>query len=405
MRRHRAVVETARAVAERYGFQEMATPIFEFTEVFKRTLGDTSDIVTKEMYTFVMGGEKAARDEEGASITLRPENTAGVARAFISGGLAQQVPLKVFYAGPMFRHERPQKGRQRQFHQTGVELIGVPQPLADVEVIACGAHILEALGLADAVTLELNTLGDPDSRTAYRAALVDYFSSHSGALSEDSRDRLTRNPLRILDSKDQGDRRLVAGAPLFEDYLNSESSDFFAAVREGLESIGIAYTLNPRLVRGLDYYCHTAFEFTTDRLGAQGAVMAGGRYDGLIETMGGPATPGVGWASGVERLAMLLAEAPAAPRPVVVVPVGEAAQATALKVMQDLRHAGHVVEMGYSGNLKKRLQRANKMNARAALLFGDEELAAGSATLRDLDSGEQELVSLDRLAEHLSRLS
>jgi histidyl-tRNA synthetase len=405
MRRHRAVVETARAVAERYGFQEMATPIFEFTEVFKRTLGDTSDIVTKEMYTFVMGGEKAARDEEGASITLRPENTAGVARAFISGGLAQQVPLKVFYAGPMFRHERPQKGRQRQFHQTGVELIGVPQPLADVEVIACGAHILEALGLADAVTLELNTLGDPDSRTAYRAALVDYFSSHSDALSEDSRDRLTRNPLRILDSKDQGDRRLVAGAPLFEDYLNSESRDFFAAVREGLESIGIAYTLNPRLVRGLDYYCHTAFEFTTDRLGAQGAVMAGGRYDGLIETMGGPATPGVGWASGVERLAMLLAEAPAAPRPVVVVPVGEAAQATALKVMQDLRHAGHVVEMGYSGNLKKRLQRANKMNARAALLFGDEELAAGSATLRDLDSGEQELVSLDRLAEHLSRLS
>jgi histidyl-tRNA synthetase len=405
MRRHRAVVETARAVAERYGFQEMATPIFEFTEVFKRTLGDTSDIVTKEMYTFVMGGEKAARDEEGASITLRPENTAGVARAFISGGLAQQVPLKVFYAGPMFRHERPQKGRQRQFHQTGVELIGVPQPLADVEVIACGAHILEALGLADAVTLELNTLGDPDSRTAYRAALVDYFSSHSDALSEDSRDRLTRNPLRILDSKDQGDRRLVAGAPLFEDYLNSESRDFFATVREGLESIGIAYTLNPRLVRGLDYYCHTAFEFTTDRLGAQGAVMAGGRYDGLIETMGGPATPGVGWASGVERLAMLLAEAPAAPRPVVVVPVGEAAQATALKVMQDLRHAGHVVEMGYSGNLKKRLQRANKMNARAALLFGDEELAAGSATLRDLDSGEQELVSLDRLAEHLSRLS
>jgi histidyl-tRNA synthetase len=405
MRRHRAVVETARAVAERYGFQEMATPIFEFTEVFKRTLGDTSDIVTKEMYTFVMGGEKAAKDEEGASITLRPENTAGVARAFISGGLAQQVPLKVFYAGPMFRHERPQKGRQRQFHQTGVELIGVPQPLADVEVIACGAHILEALGLADAVTLELNTLGDPESRTAYRAALVDYFSSHSEALSEDSRDRLTRNPLRILDSKDEDDRRLVAGAPLFDDYLNSESRDFFAAVREGLESIGIAYSLNPRLVRGLDYYCHTAFEFTTDRLGAQSAVMAGGRYDGLIETMGGPATPGVGWASGVERLAMLLAKAPAAPRPIVVVPVGEAAQATALKVLQELRHAGHVVEMGYSGNLKKRLQRANKMNARAALLFGDEELAAGSATLRDLDSGEQELVSLDRLAEHLSLLS
>ncbi len=406
MRRHRKVVESARDVAALYGFHEMATPIFEFTEVFKRTLGDTSDIVTKEMYTFAMGsGKGSAKDEVDATITLRPENTAGVARAFISGGLAQQVPLKVFYAGPMFRHERPQKGRQRQFHQIGVELIGVPQPLADVEVIACGAQILDALGLKDAVTLELNTLGDPESRAAYREALVAYFSAHVDALSEDSRDRLTRNPLRILDSKDEGDRGLVDGAPLFEDYLNSESRDFFAAVLQGLDNLGIAYTLNPRLVRGLDYYCHTAFEFTTDRLGAQSAVMAGGRYDGLIKTMGGPQTPGVGWASGVERLAMLLEADIPAPRPIAVVPVGEAAQATALKVTQDLRHAGFVVELGYSGNLKKRLQRANKMNARAALLFGDEELAANSATLRDLDSGEQELVPLNSLTERLSRLS
>ncbi len=406
MRRHRKVVDGARDVAALYGFHEMATPIFEFTEVFKRTLGDTSDIVTKEMYTFAMGsGKGSAKDEVDATITLRPENTAGVARAFISGGLAQQVPLKVFYAGPMFRHERPQKGRQRQFHQIGVELIGVPQPLADVEVIACGAQILEALGLKDAVTLELNTLGDPESRAAYREALVAYFSAHVDRLSEDSRDRLTRNPLRILDSKDAGDRELVAAAPLFEDYLNAESRDFFAAVLEGLDALGIAYTLNPRLVRGLDYYCHTAFEFTTDRLGAQSAVMAGGRYDGLIKTMGGPQTPGVGWASGVERLAMLLEADIPAPRPIAVVPVGEAAQATALKVAQELRHAGFVVELGYSGNLKKRLQRANKMNARAALLFGDEELAADSTTLRDLDSGEQELVPLNSLAERLSRLS
>jgi histidyl-tRNA synthetase len=406
MRRHRAVIETARAIAERYGFQEMATPIFEFTEVFKRTLGDTSDIVTKEMYTFAMGaGKGSSKDEEGATITLRPENTAGVARAFISGGLAQQLPVKVFYAGPMFRHERPQKGRQRQFHQIGIELIGVAQPQADVEVIACGAHILGALGLADAVTLEINTLGDPASRAAYREALVAFFSEHHDALSEDSRDRLTRNPLRILDSKDEGDRKLVAEAPLFEDYLNAESRDFFAAVRAGLDALGIAYTLNPRLVRGLDYYCHTAFEFTTDRLGAQSAVMAGGRYDGLIETMGGPSTPGVGWASGVERLAMLLAADIPPPRPIVVVPVGEAAQPTALQVAQDLRHAGFVVDLGYSGNLKKRLQRANKMNARAALLFGDDELAAGNATLRDLDSGDQELVPLNSLAERLSRLA
>jgi len=401
MRRHRAVVDCAREVAARYGFQEMATPIFEFTEVFKRTLGDTSDIVTKEMYTFAPGG----RDQESESITLRPENTAGVARAFIAGGLAQQVPVKAFYAGPMFRRERPQKGRQRQFHQFGVELIGVPQPQADVEVIACGAQILEALGLQDAVVLELNTLGDPESRAAYRDALVAYFSDHRDDLSEDSRERLTRNPLRILDSKDEGDRRLVAEAPLFEHYLNQDSRDFFAAVRAGLDSLGIAYRLNPRLVRGLDYYCHTAFEFTTDRLGAQSAVMAGGRYDGLIKTMGGPQTPGVGWAAGVERLAMLTDEPAPAPRPIVVVPVGDAAAETALMVTQNLRHAGFVTELGYSGNLKKRLQRADKMNARAALLLGEEELAAESATLRDLDSGEQELVKLTSLTERLSRLA
>jgi histidyl-tRNA synthetase len=397
MRRHRVVVETARAVAARYGYQEMATPVFEFTEVFKRTLGETSDVVTKEMYTFAIG--------EGEQVTLRPEATAGVARALISGGLSQSLPLKVFYNGPMFRHERPQKGRYRQFHQIDVELLGVAEPLADVEIIALGADILAALGLGEHTTLELNTLGDPESRKAYRAALVDYFSDHRDRLSADSRDRLGRNPLRILDSKDQGDRVLVANAPLFGDYLNQQSRDFFAKVLEGLDLLGIGYTLNDRLVRGLDYYTHTAFEFTTTALGAQGTVLAGGRYDGLVETMGGPSVPGIGWAAGVERLSLLLAEPPQAPRPIVVVPVGEAAQPVAMKLAHGLRHAGFVVELGYSGNLKKRLQRANRMNARAALLLGEVELAAGSATLRDLDSGEQELVLLDVLAERLSRLA
>jgi len=397
MRRHRAVVDAARDVAARYGYQEMVTPVFEFTEVFKRTLGETSDVVTKEMYTFSIS--------EGEEVTLRPEATAGVARALISGGLTQSLPLKVFYTGPMFRHERPQKGRYRQFHQIDVELLGVAGPLADIEIIALGAEILDALGLGEHTKLELNTLGDPESRQVYRAALVDYFSAYRDKLSEDSRDRLTRNPLRILDSKDEGDRRLIEGAPLFGDYLNQQSQDFFAEVLKGLDALGIAYTLNSRLVRGLDYYTHTAFEFTTTALGAQGTVLAGGRYDGLVETMGGPSVPGIGWAAGVERLSLLLAEPPQAPRPIAVVPVGEAAQTTALKVTQDLRHAGFVVELGYSGNLKKRLQRANRMNARAALLFGEEELAAGSATLRDLDSGEQELVSLNSLAERLSRLA
>ncbi len=284
MRRHLRVTEVARAAAELYGYQFMATPIFEFSEVFKRTLGETSDVVMKEMYSFAM--------KEGEEITLRPENTASVVRAMLSGGLLQNLPLKYFYAGPMFRHERPQKGRQRQFHQIGIELLGVAQPLGDVEVIACGARILERLGLLAGTRLELNTLGDMESRTTYRAALVEYFRDHIADLSEDSKDRLQRNPLRILDSKDPGDRRVVGGAPPFETFLTQAAQDFFAAVREGLDTLGIAYELTPHLVRGLDYYCHTAFEFKTDRLGAQDTIMGGGRYDGLVETMGGPPTPG-----------------------------------------------------------------------------------------------------------------
>lgn len=395
MRRHRAVIETARETAERYGYLEMATPIFEFTEVFKRTLGDTSDIVTKEMYTFEM--------KEGEQITLRPENTAGVARAFMSGGLAQELPLKFFYAGPMFRHERPQKGRQRQFHQFGAELLGVPKAQGDIELIALGAHILSGLGVYENTTLELNTLGDSESRTAYRAALVEYFSEHRDDLSADSRDRLERNPLRILDSKNEGDRRLVAGAPVFGDYMNAESQDFFATVKQGLDSLGIAYRLNARLVRGLDYYCHTAFEFTTELLGAQSAVLAGGRYDGLVQTMGGPATPGVGWAAGIERLSMLMDRDVPAPRLIAVIPVGQAAEAVALNLTQKLRHAGYGIELGFSGNVRKRMKRANKLGARAAVLLDEDELANNSATVRDLDSGEQELVSLEAVAGYLAR--
>ena len=395
MRRHRTVIETARKLAECYGYLEIAVPVFEFTEVFSRTLGETSDIVTKEMYTFAM--------KEGEQITLRPEATAGIMRALISGGLSQHLPLKFFFAGPMFRHERPQKGRQRQFHQIDVELLGVAEPLADVEVIALGAHILDALGVLAHTTLELNTLGDPESRAAYRAALVDYFNEHRDQLSEDGGARLARNPLRILDSKDEGDKRLVAEAPVFPDYLNQESRDYFAAVREGLDQLGVAYALDPHLVRGLDYYTHTAFEFTTARLGAQGAVLAGGRYDGLSELMGGPAMPATGWAGGVERLAMLLTDPPEAPRTIAVVPIGAACEAAALKLTQDLRREGFAADLGYSGNLSKRLKRANKLGARAAILLGEDELAEASATLRDLETGEQERVPLDGLAERLAR--
>ncbi|WP_419905909.1 histidine--tRNA ligase [Kiloniella sp.] len=394
MRRHREVLETGRAVANRFGYDEIATPIFEKTEVFKRTLGDTSDVVTKEMYTFATKG--------GEEITLRPENTAGVARAFMSNGLSQQLPVKYFYGGPMFRHERPQKGRQRQFHQAGVELLGVEKPQGDVEIIALGVHFLKELGVYKDTVLELNTLGDVESRTAYRDALVEYFSKFKDELSEDSLDRLEKNPLRILDSKNEGDRKLVADAPVFSDYLNDFSKDFFAQVKTGLDDLGIAYEINPRLVRGLDYYCHTAFEFTTTALGAQGTVLAGGRYDGLIKMMGGPATPGVGWASGIERLSMLMTREVSAPKPVVIIPMGEVADKRAPVLADELRYAGYRTELGYSGNLKKRLNRANKQNACVAIIMGDDELTENSATVRDLVSGDQSLVKLDELVAKLS---
>lgn len=394
-RRFRHIADTGRVVAGRYGYEEIATPIFEFTEVFKRTLGDTSDIVTKEMYTFIDKG-----DDE---ITLRPEGTAGVARALISGGLSQHLPLKYFYYGPMFRYERPQKGRLRQFHQIGTELLGVAEPMGDVEIIALGAAILAEIGVVEHTTLELNTLGNTASRAAYRAVLVEYLSDHRDALSADSVERLGRNPLRVLDSKNEGDRRVVAEAPLFDDSLDAESMEFFAAVRAGLDALGIGYTRNQRLVRGLDYYCHTAFEFTTEALGAQGAVLAGGRYDGLVGIMGGPETPGVGWAAGVERLSMLIADPPAPPRPIAIVPLGDDAQAYALRLSDQLRRHGFTVELGYRGNLKRRLNRANKMNARAAVIIGADELAQESATLRDFDTGDQELVTLAALEDHLAK--
>ncbi len=392
--RHRHVEEVAFKVAQRYGYGEIATPVFEFTEVFTRTLGGTSDIVTKEMYTFeTKGGER---------ITLRPEGTAGVARAFIEGGLAQQTPLKFFYRGPMFRHERPQKGRQRQFHQIGIELLGVPGPQADVESIALGHHILTELDLNGAVALQLNSLGDPESRAAYRDVLVNFLSARKDKLSAESLDRLERNPMRILDSKDPGDRAAVAEAPRLSEYLNETSRVFFDKVKAGLDAQGIPYTINPALVRGLDYYCHTAFEFTTDALGAQGTVMGGGRYDGLIGQMGGPATPGVGWAAGIERLSMLLKATPEAPRPIALIPVSEAEEAVILGLAARLRKAGFIIDVGYSGNMKKRMNRADKIKAAAAVIVGGDEARDGNATVRDLTTGAQSVVPQNTLETALA---
>jgi len=395
MRRHLMVSDTARDVSALYGFEEITTPIFEFTEVFSRTLGDVSDIVTKEMYTF--------EDKGGDRITLRPENTASVMRAYLSNGMQQQLPCRFFYRGPMFRYERPQKGRQRQFHQIGVELLGIAEPLGDVEIIAVGAQILDYLGLRDRTTLEINSLGDTESRDGYRAKLVEYFSKFENDLSAESKERLGRNPLRILDSKDENDRKIVADAPQFGDSLTSDARAFFDEVLGRLDDLGIGYQLNPRLVRGLDYYCHTAFEFTTTELGSQSAVLAGGRYDGLVGQMGGPPTPGVGWAAGIERLAMMIDEPAPMVRPISIIPVGDEAFDPCFMLTQRLRGAGFAVDFGYSGNMKKRMKRADKAGSVAAIMIGTDELAKDVAAVRDMETGEQIDVAMSSLEDHLAR--
>lgn len=392
-RRYTHVADTARRIADIYGFAEWTTPIFEDTRVFARTLGETSDVVMKEMYSFT--------DRGGDSVTLRPEGTAGVCRALVTNGLTQTLPQKVFYAGPMFRYERPQKGRYRQFHQIGLELIGPAEPLADAEVIACGWDILCELGVQDGTVLEVNTLGDKASRDAYRAALVEFFTEHQAALSEDSLARLERNPMRILDSKDVGDRKIIADAPTIEAFLTPEAAGFYDTLKGHLARFSVPFVENPRIVRGLDYYGHTAFEFVTTRLGAQGTVMAGGRYDGLVAEMGGPQTPAVGWAAGIERLSMLLESAPTPRAAVTVVPIGDAAEGKAVEVLQILRHAGIRAEMSYRGNLRRRMERANRIGARAAVIIGDADIAAGVAQLKDLGTGAQEAVPFAALAERL----
>jgi len=381
------VVEAFDRVRRLYGFRRVEVPTIEYTAVFARTIGETTDVVSKEMYSF--------EDRGGESITLRPEFTAGICRAYLSEGWQQYAPLKVATHGSAFRYERPQKGRFREFHQLDAEIIGAAEPQADVELLALGHQLLVELGIAEGVVLELNTLGDPATRDSWRGALVDYFHAHKAALSEDSLSRLDRNPLRILDSKDPRDRAICQNAPAVDDYLTSEASDFFAAVVAGIEAAGVPWKRNSRLVRGLDYYRHTAFEFVTDRLGAQGTVIAGGRYDGLMEALGGPQTPAVGWAAGIERLAMMI-DAPEPDTPsVAVIPLGERAEAEAQKIVAGLRREGIATEMSYRGNMKKRLSRANSSGAAYALIIGDDEPDRGQAQLKDLNTGEQRSVSLD----------
>ncbi|WP_439651449.1 histidine--tRNA ligase [Pacificimonas pallii] len=376
------VVDTFARVRRLYGFRSVHIPVFEHTGVFARSLGETTDVVSKEMYTF--------EDRSGDSVTLRPEFTAGISRAYLSNGWQQHGVMKLAATGPCFRYERPQKGRFRQFHQLDAEIIGSAGPDSDVELLALGQHLIEELGVAGNVTLQLNTLGDPESRSAWQAALLAYFNGHRDSLGEDSQRRLDANPLRILDSKNEGDRALVADAPVIDDFLTAEAAAFFAALTSGLDAAGVAWTRNPRLVRGLDYYRHTAFEFVTDALGAQGTVLAGGRYDGLIEAMGGPHTPAVGWAAGIERLAMLI-DAPA-PEGVdlAFIPMDDAASARGARLVAALRKGGGVaVETFAAGNMKKRMTRASASGARLAIIIGADEMRDDTMQVKDLVAGEQ----------------
>src|SRR5688572_4603345 len=375
-----------RAVADAYGYEEIRVPVVEHTELFKRAIGEYTDVVEKEMYTFT--------DQGGDSLTLRPEATAGIVRATISNGLLRGARLKLWCQGPMFRHEKPQKGRFRQFNQIDLEAIGFAGPDVDIEIIALTARLWKQLGLTR-VKLQINSLGTPESRKAYRALLQDYFRRHLDALDDDGKRRLEGNPLRILDSKHPPTQEIVKNAPVLTEHLDAESQAHFAELKAGLDALGIAYTVNPRLVRGLDYYSRTVFEWITDALGSQDAVCSGGRYDGLIQQLGGEATPAIGFAMGVERVVELVRLAGMKPQPLVpdvfVMAQGDAAQRQALTLAETLRDhfpgRGIVVHCG-TAKFKTQFRRADESGARLALIVGDDELARGVVALKALRGAE-----------------
>lgn len=397
-RRFGHVVDTFDRVRRLYCFGRIELPVFEATQVFARTMGETSDVVSKEMYTFP--------DRGGDLLTLRPEFTAGIARAFITEGWQQHAPMKIATHGPLFRYERPQKGRYRQFHQIDAEIIGAAEPQADVELLVMADQLLRELGISEGVTLQLNTLGDAETRDAWREALVAHFEAHRGDLSEDSLARLEKNPLRILDSKDPRDRPIADSAPDIDAYLTEEAAAFFKAVTDGLDAAGVAWTRNSRLVRGLDYYRHTAFEFVTDRLGAQGTVLAGGRYDGLIESLGGSPTPGVGWAAGIERLAMLCEESSNDPIDVAIIDDSRRSSAEVGGIAAALRRRGISVSVSFGGSPKRQFELAKRSSARARLNVRRWE-ANDVLTKEQLEADDPVILnlrySLDGIEEQLTK--
>ena len=395
MYKYNNIITKAENISALYGFKPMATPIFEFSSVFKKTLGESSDIVTKEMYTF-----KDKGDEE---ITLRPEGTAGIVRAIISNGLSQEMPFKSFYHGPMFRYERPQKGRLRQFHQIGIELLGTKSEQADIEIIACANNLIKALDIDESSTLHINSLGNITERKTYIADLLIYLKDFKNKLSTSSIDRFEKNPLRILDSKAEEDIEIVKNAPKLINYLESESKDSFNKVLEGLNNLNITYEINHKLVRGLDYYNNTTFEFITNKLGSQSAILAGGRYDNLMKQMGGPDIPGIGWAAGIERLALLTTIKEDKRKSVSMIPVGIENNILCINLADELRNKNISIDMAYSGNLKKRLKQANKISADYAIIIGDEEIQNNNAIIRNLETGSQEYIELDKLVKHIEK--
>ncbi|MFS8809789.1 histidine--tRNA ligase [Synechococcus sp. R65.1] len=392
------VEASAREILGRANYQEIRTPILELTELFARSIGSATDVVGKEMFSFSTRGEQ--------EVSLRPENTAGVVRAYIQHGLQMAGDVqRLWYCGPMFRYERPQAGRQRQFHQLGVELLGSRDPRADAEVIALAWDLLRAVG-AENLTLRLNSLGDPQDRLAYRQALVDYLTPLKEELDPDSQERLGRNPLRILDSKDPHTRAIVEKAPKLPDYLSADSRAFFEQVQAHLKALDIPYELDPYLVRGLDYYTHTAFEIVSPELGSQSTVCGGGRYDGLVEELGGPPTPAVGWAIGMERLVLLLQkkqlEGVARPLDVYVISRGAKAEAQSLQVAQALRQAGFCTELDLSGSpFSKQFKRASRSGATWAVVLGDAEAVAGEVQLKHLPTGQQQTLLQAELVKYL----
>ncbi|GHB22614.1 histidine--tRNA ligase [Salinicola rhizosphaerae] len=394
-----------RSLVDRYDYREIRTPIVEQTALFARSIGEATDVVEKEMYTF--------DDRNGESLTLRPENTAAVVRASMEHGLLHNQTQRLWYMGPMFRYERPQKGRYRQFHQIGIEAYGMTGPDIDAEIILLTARLWRQLGMSDQVTLELNSLGSPEARAAYRQTLVDYFEAHRDVLDEDSLRRLVSNPLRILDSKNPAMADMLAGAPRLLEHLDDASREHFEQLKATLDAAGIEYRINPRLVRGLDYYSRTVFEWTTTALGSQGTVCGGGRYDGLVEQLGGKPTPAVGFAIGLERLILLLETLDLIPQEAqagadaYLLAMGEAAERQALLLGERLRDALPDLRLQVhcgGGSFKSQIRRADRSGARVALILGEDEIANGQLTLKPLrDDGEQQTLSIDDAIAELSR--